>query len=82
MRIRMGISWKNRAKPPCLEQKKKDEITSVDVKTAETHCRSFHVRLFVVLFFLAYCDVQSAFFHFYKHVHYLKKQQKSTIKNR
>lgn len=38
MRIKMGISWKNRAKPPCLEREKKDEITLADVTTAENCC--------------------------------------------
>lgn len=83
MRIKMGISWTNRARDPCrqkatneihyitvvLEKREKKKQYFLDLLT-RGHC----LRLSVAPFFLACYDVQSAFFHFCKHAHYLKKK--------
>lgn len=81
----MGINWTNRARPPCPEREKKHLITvsllimqytSWYKMKVQLKCYRQDLHLSVVLVFLAYYDVQSAFFHFCKRVRYLKRNEK------
>lgn len=80
MRIKIGINWTNRARPPCSEGKTQTKMLSPlqyigcykkKKQTVLQFTVTCNLHLSVVLVFLAYYDVQSAFFRFCKHVHYL-----------